>query len=367
MTYKLLKGIEEVGRGRWETYVSAHPNGTVFQSPDMYDLYCTVNTYSPLVMAFEDQNGSIKALVLAIIIRDYKGLTGKLTTRTLINGGPLIDPKIKHPDIILQQFLDELINAVKKLSLYIQIRNHYDYSVFDPIFRTRSFEKEDHLNLIVATSNSEETYAGISKSKVRQARKGITQGVELVVATTEEDVIDFYALLLQLYKTKVKKPLPPLSFFTSFFKASQQGKLGMILLTKIEGRVVGGMVCPITPGKVLNEWYICGLDRDYPKIYPSIILTMGAIEYALEHGIPAFDFMGIGSPDVPYGVRDFKTRFGGKTVNYGRYLRINNKALYQVAKTGFIMFSFIRRLFGKSSAMDSRNTTKYRRMISSNV
>jgi serine/alanine adding enzyme len=344
MNYKLLSGIEEVNRERWESFVAGHPQGSIFQSPDMFDLYSTVESYTPLVMALEDQNGSIKILLLAVIIHDYKGLMGKLSSRTLIYGGPLIDPREKRSEALTEQLLDSLIKAVRKKSLYIQIRNLFDLSIYEPIFRRKSFVKQDHLNQIVATVNSKQTLAGISKSKIRQARQSFLKGAEIVIASSEEEVTEFYQLLESMYRTRVRKPLPPESFFLSFYRASQQGKLGFILIARYEGKVVGGMVCPITPEKALNEWYICGLDKAYASVHPSVILTYGAIDYALNNGIPTFDFMGIGSPDIPYGVRDFKTRFGGKTVNYGRFLRVNNHLIYTIARLGYFILSSFRLL-----------------------
>ena len=130
----------------------------------------------------------------------------------------------------------------------------------------------------------------------------------------------------------MKKPLAPESFFLNFYRASLEGKLGFILLVKYEGEVVGGMVCPLTQGKSLTEWYICGLDKKWNHVHPSILVTWGAIQYALDYGIPCFDFLGIGKPDVPYGVRDFKMRFGGNVVDYGRYQRINSPGLYRVSR-----------------------------------
>jgi len=342
MNHKLLTGYEEVNRELWHKFVADHPHGSIFQSPDMYDLYSCVESYSPMVLAMEDQQGSIKILLLAVIIHDYKGLVGKLSARTLIYGGPLIDPKEKHPEALTEQLLDELIKTVQKKSLYIQIRNLFDLSVFEPIFRRKAFIKQDHLNQIVSTSDIMETLAGISKSKIRQAKQSIQNGAEVVIASSESEVRELYEMLEIMYRTKVRKPLPPESFFIHFFKASQQGRLGLILVAKFEGKVIGGMVCPITPGKALNEWYICGLDKAFQKIHPSVLLTYGAIQYALENGIPSFDFMGIGSPDIPYGVRDFKTRFGGKTVNYGRFLRVNNNLVFNIAKLGYFILSFLK-------------------------
>ena len=44
--------------------------------------------------------------------------------------------------------------------------------------------------------------------------------------------------------------------------------------------------------------------------------------------------MGAGSSDEDYGVREFKSKFGGKLVNYGRFIKINNKLLYKIGKMG---------------------------------
>jgi lipid II:glycine glycyltransferase (peptidoglycan interpeptide bridge formation enzyme) len=54
--------------------------------------------------------------------------------------------------------------------------------------------------------------------------------------------------------------------------------------------------------------------------------------------------MGIGRPDKSYGVRDFKIRFGGDTVNYGRFIRINNKLKYSIAKSGFNILSLFKKV-----------------------
>ena len=43
--------------------------------------------------------------------------------------------------------------------------------------------------------------------------------------------------------------------------------------------------------------------------------------------------MGAGSPgDGGYGVRDFKAKFGGELVEYGRFRYVANKPLYALGK-----------------------------------
>jgi len=331
MKPKILSGIESVGRDRWANFLADHPHRTIFQSPEMHDLYKEAPNFTPVLLGIENGSGVLRAVMLAVNIKDYKGIIGDLTVRTVIYGGPLIAPDDENPLEVTDLLLQVLINKVEARSLYIQFRNSCDMLPLDPSFQKHSFIAEEHLNLIVSTADPEKTHSEISKSKIRQAKKSLESGVELVIATTEEEIRHLYLILEQVYKDKAKKPLPRLSFFISFLKATQKGHLGIILLAKYQGIVVGGMICPITPGRALSEWYICGLDKMNTKIHPSVLLTYGAIEYSIENKIPQFDFMGIGSPGKPYGVRDFKTRFGGQSVNYGRYMRINNPNLYRIA------------------------------------
>ena len=42
--------------------------------------------------------------------------------------------------------------------------------------------------------------------------------------------------------------------------------------------------------------------------------------------------MGAGVPDVPYGVRDFKSEFGGTMVEHGRFLNVCKPWLYRIGK-----------------------------------
>jgi lipid II:glycine glycyltransferase (peptidoglycan interpeptide bridge formation enzyme) len=69
-------------------------------------------------------------------------------------------------------------------------------------------------------------------------------------------------------------------------------------------------------------------------MYPSVVATYAAIEYAKQNGLPLFDFMGAGKPDIPYGVRDFKMEFGGHLVEHGRFLCVRKPLLYWIGELG---------------------------------
>ena len=84
----------------------------------------------------------------------------------------------------------------------------------------------------------------------------------------------------------------------------------------------------------MYEWFVCGEDGVYPHVFPSSYATYAGIQFAAENGCARFDMMGAGKPDEAYGVRDFKARFGGQEVEYGRWLCINKSALYKLGELG---------------------------------
>jgi lipid II:glycine glycyltransferase (peptidoglycan interpeptide bridge formation enzyme) len=71
--------------------------------------------------------------------------------------------------------------------------------------------------------------------------------------------------------------------------------------------------------------------------------TYAAMEYALLNGMALFDFMGAGSPDEAYGVREFKSRFGGEEVEHGRFILILNPIMYSVGKIGLKILAKIKK------------------------
>ena len=62
--------------------------------------------------------------------------------------------------------------------------------------------------------------------------------------------------------------------------------------------------------------------------------TYAAMQYGSSHDLRRFDLMGAGKPDEPYGVRDFKSEFGGQLVEQGRFLYISHPLLYKIGTLG---------------------------------
>ena len=185
----------------------------------------------------------------------------------------------------------------------------------------------------------------MSESRRRQLNKALKSGAEIIEPGSIEQVKEFYDILYKLYRYKVRKPLADWSFFENFYKQTiPRPGIGIIRLIRYQDRIIGGILAPVFGQKCIYEWYVCGLDKEYKEQYPSVLATWAALDYAINNNIETFDFMGVGKPDVPYGVRDFKARFGGELVNYGRLTRINNRFLYNIAELGYNVLALLKKI-----------------------
>lgn len=272
------------------------------------------------------RNTKVVAIVCAVIHKE-KGLKSFFSRRAIIYGGPVFSDDITSEEITL--LLSNLLATLKKKVIYIEIRNFNSYENYRTLFKELGFEYNAHLNFhLKCSSDLDEVNKRMSKSTIRNIKRGLKEGGEIFEAQGIDDVIEYYEVLDHLYKTRVKTPLPGLDFFQTIY---EQG-IGKFLLVRYEGKVIGGGLFVVLEGKTVYEWFVCGLDRENRKVYPSTLATWAGIEYASVNGYELFDFMGAGKPDEAYGVRDFKSRFGGEQVEHGRFLYIANSLLYKLGK-----------------------------------
>jgi serine/alanine adding enzyme len=320
----------------FEQFLQDHPDAHFFQSGGFYKFIEEIENYAPLLFIAEDEFEKIRGSLLAVIQRGNNKFLSHLSSGIIIRGGPLIDPSF-NSQVVLNDLLAQLIHITRKQALIIQFRNFTDLQDNHEIFEKYNFKFHEHQNLITETKNENDVWNKLSKTRKRQISKSIKNGASVVEDPTIEEFRQFFNILQDLYQTKIHKPLPHWHFFQKFYDETKNSSFGIIHLIKYKDEVIGGILCPFSERKMLHEWYVCGLDKKYSThgVYPSVLATWSAINYAVKNNFESFDFMGLGNPKNEYGVRDFKLRFGGVLVNYGRFQRINNYPLYLFALTGY--------------------------------
>lgn len=327
--FTIEKSINNIDQTAYRKLIESAPNTNVFQTIEMQKFWEENENHEPFFYAAIDKDNIPYVIISGVIIKEGSGLKSGLTKRAIIYGGPVICEN-EDSEKALSMILESINNDLKKKAIYIETRNLNDYSTYKHIFENAGWQYKPHLNFHVDCSEEAQMKKRVSKSKMRQIKKSLNSGAEIVVAENLEDVESFYKILKNLYETKVKTPLAPFSFFEYFHKS----EIGKFLLIKYDNTVIGGIMCPVLRDYAIYEWYVCGLDGEFKNIYPSILATWAAMDYANNNGIPRFDFMGAGSPDKDYGVREFKSKFGGEQVEHGRFIKILNPVLFNVGKTG---------------------------------
>lgn len=321
----------------WEAFVLAHPHGNFFQLPQAYELFGATPGYTPQVIGLIKDN-KVTGILLSVIQRETAAY-GFLTARSIVWGGPLVTGT-EDAAVLLQAYHQ----TTQSKAIYAQFRNTFDCSELKPAFKQYGFHFLEHLNYQVATAGAtpEQLLARMSKSKARQIRKGL-QSAEIVRASTQSEADAFYELLRKMYREKVHKPLPPKLFFDTFFRQTCAQGFGQYLLIKQEGKIIGGIMAPLLPGKAIYEWYIAGLDKTYKEQYPSIMATWAAIEYGAQHQYEHFDFLGAGKPDQDYGVREFKSKFGGELQEHGRFEKVFQPLLMKIGEAGMKLYKHLKK------------------------
>ena len=315
--------IEEIELKQWEQLIINSDTASFFHTKECYDFFSSLNCVDSFVFGVTE-NSNLKGLILGYISKEDNSIKQFFSRRAIILGGALLAKNISAEAV--QTLLKICKERLRNRSIYVEFRNFNDYSCYINDFKIAGFSYNAHYNYHVDCLELN----NISSSKRRQIRRSIDAGVIIKEADSETEIKEFYMLLRNLYKTKIKKPLFPYEFFLEFHKR----KLGVFLIVIYDGEFVGGIMCPILRGKVLYEWFIVGMDSVYEKIYPSVMATWAALKYANDNSIDKFDFMGAGKPDEEYGVREFKSKFGGVLVEHGRFVAVNNPFLYRTGKLG---------------------------------
>lgn len=298
-------------------------SASFFQTPEVLHFFNEVGLET-FAFAVECET-KITAFVSGIIQKE-SGIKSHFTRRAIIYGGPIFSSKIEEYHIV--ELFKTVVDHLKNKVIYIETRNFNDYSKYKNILSTIGFEYHPHLNFHLEYDSEEELQQKVSKSKLRDIKKSLKEGAYLKEAKHQDEIEAYYTILTDLYKEKVKTPLPKLHFFNTLWSQ----KLAKFLLVFYKDEVIGGVVCPVFQDKVMYEWYACGKDKVHKNIFASTLAIWYGISFAYKNNIKRFDFMGAGKPDEDYGVREFKSKFGGDLVEHGRFIYITNPALYSLGR-----------------------------------
>lgn len=336
---KVVKDPWEIGIEKWTEFVATHPHGNVFHTPGMFELYNSYVKNESFLVSVVDPDGSIKGLLVAYIHKEYKGFAGRFTSRAIIWGGPLIAGQDLETAGIL---LRELNKTCNEKAIYIQFRNLWDTSHLKDIFLSVGYKYEDHLNFLFdLTKGDKILWDSIHPTRRKQINRSTKRGVtaRIVDELSEDELNSCYTILKVVYKA-AKLPYPDHAFFQNAFRVLGERGYLKTIIALYKDKIIGFRFFLSYRG-MLYDWYAGSLPEHHDK-YPNDLLPWELIKWGSKNGFNTFDFGGAGKPGVPYGVRDYKMKFGGDQVNFGRYEKINKPVSMRLAKAGFKVWRLLK-------------------------
>ena len=333
---KVITDQTGIDQTKWSHFIASHPNANFFQSPKAFQFFESAENYQPLLfLAFEKEE--IVGSLLAVVIQEGHGLKGYFSRRCIVWGGPLIKDNDKK---IAEKILEEYENQISRRAIYSQFRNLFDLSNLKDKFTSKGYSFDEHLNIHVdLTKTEDELWSEVHSKRRNEIRRAEKEETIFQVSDNREDLPITYEILSQVY-TRARLPLPDVQFYLSAFDhiGPEQYK---IFIALNQGKTIGTMYA-LCYKDTIYDWY-AGSYQEYYNKYPNDLIPWKVFLWGKENGYKKFDFGGAGKPGVPYGVRDYKKKFGGEFVNYGRYEKIHKPGLFQIAKSGFKIFQMVKR------------------------
>jgi Uncharacterized protein involved in methicillin resistance len=322
---------------KWDEFVFNHPHGNIFQTKSIYDVYKATKNYTPIrICSINKVTGDIEGVLLGVIINEINNVFGgdflsSFSTHSVVHSGPLV---LNNSSEILSKLIVKYDKTVKKKSLYNEIWNLCDRR--SSLDNLNNYIYEDHLNFLINLDNSEdELWRDIHKARKKNINRATKSGVIVEEVNNKNMIPIFYNLLEETYNN-VKIPLADITLFESAFEQLVPKNMAKFFLAKRDEEYIGARAVLIYKDFV-HDWY-AGASNNSLSFYPNDLLVWHILKWSIENNYKVFDFGGAGKPDVEYGPREFKRRFGGKLVNYGRYRLTYSPLKMKVTNFGFKVY-----------------------------
>ncbi|MDY6867154.1 MAG: GNAT family N-acetyltransferase [Chloroflexota bacterium] len=333
MKFEIVQSLDEA---LWQQFLLENPKANIFQSPEFSEIFRRVKGHTPHLWAALNNDGAVKALLPTVEVTLIDGLLSRLTTRLIAYGGVLYD---SSPDghEALSQLLEIYTQRVGRAALFTEFRNLFDVTDVQPILKNHDFKFEGHLNYLIDLDRpAEEILQSMGRRTRKQIRRGLRQGdVTISEVSHREQLDDWYKLLQRTYSV-AQVPLSDISLFEAAFDVLHPKGMIKFLIANVDDTMVS-CSAELLFKDIIYGWY-GGTDREYSSYIPNELLIWHLLEWGAENGYRVYDFGGAGKPDEEYGVRDFKAKFGGELVNFGRNTHVHSPSRLKLSKFSYGLY-----------------------------
>ena len=331
-----MKVVRNLAIDVWRHFVDEHPAGTIFHTPEMFEVFRHTKGHQPELWAVVDEKENPAALFLPVEITLVNGAFRRFTTRAIVFGSVLCAPGKQGKEalsLLLQTYKQEVDGSV----LFTELRNLTDLTDLQNVLKANGFGYEEYLNYLINLDRpAEDILQDIGKRTRKIIRKGLRdQIVQVSEATNRSELVTWYNVLQKTYEN-AQVPLADRTMFEAAFDELFPKGMAKFLLAKVNGTVAACSV-ELSYKDTIYGWY-GGTDRSFGKYPSNEMLIWYILEWGANNGYKVYDFGGAGKPDEEYSVRDFKAKFKGELVCFGRNAYVHNSTLLKISILGYKIY-----------------------------
>ena len=325
--------VDSLDEKAWRQFVDEQPQGNIFHTPEMFQVFARAAGHRPMLLAAVGDHGEVLALLLPVQVTLRDGLFRRLTTRSIAYGSVLCAPGPVGREA-LSFLLRTYIREAGHAALFSELRNLSDLSAIQPMLDESGFAYEEHLDyLIDLNCLPDQVLQNMGPRTRKLIRRALRKGnVVVEQATGRNQIIDWYDLVRETYKA-ARVPLADRSLFEAAFDILHPRGMIKFWLARIGTRYAAASA-ELVYKDVMYGWY-GGMDRAFAEDLPGELLMWRILEWGAQAGYKTYDFGGAGKPGEAYGVRDFKAKFGGRLVCFGRNVCIHAPGLLRLSTLGY--------------------------------
>jgi serine/alanine adding enzyme len=336
MALKIIKNLKLVNRRVWENFVSAHPEGNVFQMPWMYDIYEQARQHKPVAFfAFEGEE--LIGLVVAVHLQNLVFPMSFFTRRQVVVGGPLV----KGNDIgVLLTLLEALVdsNGIKKV--FTEIRNLRLGLSLKPVFEEAGFFYESYLSVVVdMRRKSGEIWESLSPERKENILKMKTGNYTISDLDTLEEICDAWRIVRCSIGRK-GRPVPHQSLFVAGHNSDSLKRhkkvKGLLVKDKLKAMI---MVLTFKHRAYIYFEGNC-LDPKDNWMYDGFMWAV--IQELQSEGIQFLNLGAGGRPGKDFLARQYKKSYGGMIKETGRYIYIHNWVCWNLGRVFYRWYKRMR-------------------------
>ncbi|MEM5773447.1 MAG: GNAT family N-acetyltransferase [Anaerolineaceae bacterium] len=327
--------VNRLDENEWRAFVEGHPQGNIFHTPEMHQVFARAKGCTPTLWAAVRPNGRPAALLLPVRVTLFPRPLRSFSTRALVYGGVLHDDSSAGVEA-LRLLLREYNRAARGV-LFTEMRNLTSLNPIQPTLQTAGFQYEEQLNYLIHLDRpGDELLQSIGKRTRHRIRRAMKRREVVIAEIVDRSELALFYNLVSLSYEAARVPLADRSMFEAAFDVLRPKGMVKYLLAWVGDQCVAASA-ELLYKDVIFGWY-SGVKREFSAYAPNEILMWHLLEWGAKHGYRVYDFGGAGRSDQPYGVRDFKAKFGGELVSYGRNIKIHSPANLFISKAAYQIY-----------------------------